>query len=349
MMAADQSQQGEVMKVKLKPLHEQVIVLTGATSGIGLVTARRAADAGARLVIAARNEEALRELCAELRERGSEATYVVADVGCEEDVRRIAKEAIRRFGAFDTWINNAGVAIYGKVEDVSIEDQRRLFDTNFWGVVFGSRIACEYLRERGGKLINLGSALSERSIPIQGVYSASKAALMGFTDALRMELEMDDAPVSVTLIKPGAIDTPYKNHAGNYIGVKGKNPPPVYAPDAVATAILHAAEHHTRDVVVGAGGKMTTVLGNMAPRITDKVMGKIMPKLQRTDEALAGISKGSLYEPGDDLEERGGYDQTFEHSLYSDVVRHKYRTAAVLTAAAALGTAAYVYSSRPRQ
>jgi short-subunit dehydrogenase len=326
------------MKVHLKPLKDQVIVLTGATSGIGLVTARKAAAKGAKLSLAARNEQALQELTEELKQIGADVIYTVADVGVEDDVRRIANATITQFGGFDTWINDAAVAIYGKVEDVTIEDQKRLFDTNYWGIVYGSRIACEHLRERGGKLINLGSALSERAIPIQGVYSASKAAVMGFTDALRMELEQDNAPVSVTLIKPGAIDTPYKDHAANYMGVEGKNPPPVYAPDTVADAILHATEHHIRDIVVGTGGKAITFFGNLAPGLSDKIMDKIMPKLQRKKEPVEGIVKGALYEPGEDLQERGGYKMTREQSLYTAAIRHK-----AVTATALVGAAAAVY------
>lgn len=323
---------------RFKPLSQQVVVITGATSGIGLVTARMAARKGARLVLAARDEQALGELKAELEASGAEVETVPADVSQESEVRRIADAAISRFGGFDTWVNGAAVSIYGKIEDVSVEDQRRLFDTNFWGIVYGSRIACEHLRQHGGKLINIGSALSERAIPIQGAYSASKAAIMGFTDALRMELEQDGAPVSVTLIKPGAIDTPYKDHAGNYMGVEGKNPPPVYAPETVARSILYAAEHHVRDIVVGAGGKLITTLGNIAPRLSDKVMGKVMPYLQRTDQPISGVRTGNLYAPGNNLKERGGYAVTLEHSLYSAAMRHKFLTAALLAGAA---TAAY--------
>lgn len=326
------------MNVRLKPLREQVIVITGATSGIGLVTARQAASKGARLSLAARNEDALKTLTEELQNAGCDAIYTVADVGIEEDVRRLADNTINHFGGFTTWINNAAISIYGKIEEVPIEDQKRLFDTNYWGVVYGSRIACEHLRKNGGKLINLGSALSERAIPIQGAYSASKAAIMGFTDALRMELEQDRAPISVTLVKPGAIDSPYKDHAGNYLNVEPKNPPPVYAPETVATAILHATEHHERDIVVGAGGKAITMLGSLVPRLSDKIMGKIMPKLQRTDKPASRDPEGALYEPGEDLHERGGYHMTFEHSLYSSAARHK-----AVTATALVGAAAAVY------
>lgn len=324
------------MRPRLKPLREQVIVLTGATSGIGLVTARMAAKRGARLVIAARSEEALRQLADELKAQGTEVSYVVADVGKEADVRSISDAALAQFGGFDTWINGVGIAIYGKVEEVSLEDQRRLFDTNYWSIVYGSRIACEHLRQHGGKLINIGSSLSERAIPIQGVYSASKAAVMNFTDALRMELERDGAPVSVTLIKPGAIDTPYKDHAGNYMGVKPKNPPPVYAPDTVARAILHAAEHHPREMVIGGGGKMITLMGNAMPWLSDKVMELTMDKLQRTSEPEPGIRRGALYQPGEDGHERSHYPVVLEHSLYSQAARHKAKLAAAIGAAALL-------------
>lgn len=155
------------MAIKLKPLNQQVIVITGATSGIGLCTARLAARRGARLVLAARNEDALGKLCHELSIAGTQCYYAVADVGDLDSVRRIASEALSAFGSFDTWINNAAVSIYGKFEDVPIEDLRRLFETNFWGVVYGSLIAARTLRIHGGALINVGSTLSDSAIPFR--------------------------------------------------------------------------------------------------------------------------------------------------------------------------------------
>lgn len=205
-------------------------------------------------------------------------------------------------------------------------------------MVYGSRIACEHLRKHGGKLINIGSALSERAIPIQGIYSASKAAVLGFTEALRMELMQDNAPVSVSVIKPGAIDSPYKQHAANYLDVEAKNPPPVYAPATVARAILHAAEHDVRDIVVGGGGKAITILGNLFPGITDRIMSWSMPLAQRTDKPEPGIRKGSLYEHGEDLQVRGGYGMTLEHSAYTAARRHP-----LIATAVAAGTAAAIY------
>lgn len=334
------------MPPSLKPIDEQVMVITGATSGIGLVTARMAAQQGARLVLAARNEEVLQDLTEEIEENGGTAGYAVADVGQDEQVRHIAEVAIERFGGFDTWVNNAAVSIYGGLTEIPLEEQRRLFDTNYWGVVHGSRVAVEHLRERGGALINMGSVLSDRAIPKQGPYCASKHAVKGFTDALRMELEEEGVPISVTLVKPSAIDTPYKEHAKNYLSKAPKNPPPVYAPEAVAEAVLHCAQHPKRDVVIGAGGKAVSLLGEWAPRLTDKIMEGVMHNLQQMDESPGDRDHHNLYEPVDDGEERGYYPHhVAESSLYTKAALHPVATA-LLTLGAGGAVAALLWGRR---
>jgi short-subunit dehydrogenase len=323
------------MNVQLRSLSAQVIVITGASSGIGLVTARMAARRGARLVLAARSEDALQQLTAEINSGGGEATYVVADVGREEDVRRIAEKAVERFGGFDTWVNNAGVSIYGNLIDVSLEDMRRLFETNFWGVVYGSLAAAERLRTRGGAIINVGSTLSDRAIPIQGIYSASKHAVKGFTDALRMELEAEGAPVSVTLVKPGAIATPYPQHAKNYMEREPTVPPPIYAPEVVAETILYCAEHPERDVFAGGGGKAISMSGHYAPRVTDKVMEWSMFEMQKSDEPPArSRDENGLYKPSGELRERGHYKvPIFERSIYTKASLHPFIAGAIIAGA----------------
>jgi len=334
------------MSVKLKSLDNQVLVITGATSGIGLCTARMAAKRGARLVLAARNEVALQKLTSEINLSGGNAVYVAADVGSEGDIKKIAAEALNKFGNFDTWINNAGVSIYGKLEEVPIEDFRQLFETNFWGVVYGSLVAARNLKINGGALINVGSTLSDRAIPLQGMYCASKHAVKGFTDALRMELEAENAPVSVTLIKPAAIDTPYKEHAKNYMDSKPENPPPVYAPETVAEAILHCAENPVRDVFIGGAGKAASMAGHYAPRLTDKYMENVMMKSQESEEASGTGEKESLYESNDaSLQERGGYDgHVAESSLFTTASLHPTITSAVATGAALAFGAGLAYS-----
>jgi short-subunit dehydrogenase len=288
-----------------------------------------AAKQGAKVVLAARNAPALHRLVHEIEEHGGQALAVPTDVTHDNDVHRLAEAAIRRFGGFDTWVNNAGISIYGRIEEVSLEDQRQLFETNFWGLVYGSKVAVDHLRRRGGALINVGSVLSDRAIPLQGMYSASKHAVKAFTDALRMELEHDGLPVSVTLVKPSAINTPYTSHARNYLPVEPQNPPPVYAPELVAHAILRAAQVPTRDIVIGGGGRAITMAGVYAPRLIDKVMEWTMFNLQKSKQA-SSRPHDALFEPGEDLHEEGDYPGYVRRtSTYLAASEHPIVTAAM--------------------
>lgn len=322
------------MRPRLKPINDQVIVITGASSGIGLVTARMAARRGARVVLAARNHDALRQAAEKItsdESNGGVATFVAADVADEPAVRRVAEEAVSRFGRIDTWVNGAGVSVYGRLMDVSLDDQRRLFETNFWGVVIGSRVAVPHLRH-GGALINIGSILSDRAIPLQGSYCASKHAVKAFTDSLRMELEHDGLPIAVTLIKPYSVDTPYAEHAKNYLATEPTFPLPVYAPEVVAGAILHCAEHPTRDVYAGGGAKMMATVGNLAPRLTDKMMETLFD-LQLSDRPDEDRTNHGLYGPISGLKERGGRAAyVAETSLYTQASLHPILTGAALAA-----------------
>jgi short-subunit dehydrogenase len=337
------------MQLRLKAIREQVMVITGASSGIGLTTARMAARRGARVVAVARNEDALRQLVAELSGQGHDATHVAGDVASEDDMRHVAHTAIERFGRIDTWVNNAGVSIFGRSEEIALEDQRRLFDTNFWGVVNGSLAALPYLRGRGGALINLGSEVSEVAIPLQGIYSASKHAVKGYTDALRIELEAEKVPVSVTLIRPAAIDTMFVMHAKNYMDVRPKLPPPIYAPEVVADAILFAAEHPRRDIYVGAASRLMKTGAHHTPRLVDRYLARFGIPQQRSNVPAPGIQEGSLHRHGEDLLEREGLPgHVMESSLYTRSAMH---SRSINTALMALGvfTAALWYGRRGAQ
>ena len=272
------------MKYQLKPVRDQVIVITGATSGIGLATARQAAKRGASVVLNARAGEDLKIVATEIAADGGQVAFVAGDVAEIGIVRALANAAVTEFGRIDTWVNNAGVSIYGLLADVSMEDARRLFDTNYWGTVHGSLVALPHLEASGGALINVGSELSETVIPLQGHYVASKHAVKGFTETLRIELEKERAPVSVTLVEPSAIDTPYPEHAKNYMDVEPTHQPPVYAPEVVARAILHCASHAHRTVRVGAGAKTFTLIEKLAPALGDKFKLATTFEGSRTDE-----------------------------------------------------------------
>src|SRR6185503_7374474 len=198
---------------------------------------------------------------------------VICDVADEAAVARLGEAALLAFGTLDTWVNNAGLSIYGKLAGIPLEDKRKLFDINFWGVVHGCRTAVRLMKDRGGVLINIGSEVSDVALPLQGIYAASKHAVKGYTDALRMELDHDDIPIAVTLVKPSAINTPFPEHARNYMkdGVPAL-PPPLYAPEVVADAILRCAEQPVRDDIVGGAGRIQVAMGNLTPRIADKYM-----------------------------------------------------------------------------
>ena len=326
--------------MKLKRLEDQVVVITGATSGIGLATARMAAKRGAKVVLVARTESALCSLTEELRAAGADAIYVKADVRVENDMKAVRDAACIEFGGFDTWVNNAAVSIYGKVTDVPIEDHRLLFETNYWGVVYGSLIAAEHLADKGGAIINVGSTLSDRAIPIQGTYSASKHALKGFTDALRMELEHDMSPVSVTLIKPATINTPYPQHAKNFLPTDPALPAPVYPPSIVAEAILYAAENSVRDLYVGGAAKALSMASYYAPNLTDKYMERTMFDADDRERHSSAQHK-ALHYPSGELKETGDYPgRVAKTSLYTKARLHPRITAGSLAfLATALGFA----------
>jgi short-subunit dehydrogenase len=280
-----------------KPLGAQVFVITGASSGIGLATAEAAAREGAKVVLVARSEPTLAEIVFRIGGGGREAMYVVADVAERDQVERVAEAAAKRFGRIDTWVNNAGVSIYGRLDQVSEEDSRRLFDTNFWGVVNGSLVALPYLKMSSGTLINVGSEVSDAYIPLQGMYTASKHAVKGFTDALRVEIkEIDKAPVSITLIQPTAVDTPYPQHARNYMTREPQLPSPRIDPSKVASAILRAATRELREVKVGAMARLNTTVAKLAPALGDKLAARLADRQQANEPPENPV--GALYRAG---------------------------------------------------
>lgn len=323
------------MAVSLKPINEQIIVIVGASSGIGLATARMAAKKGAKVVVAARNTDALKQLEQEISSSGGQALAVTADVTQQEQVELIAHAAIEKFGGFDTWFNNAGIGIYGKAEEVEIKDARQLFEINFWGEVYGTNAALPHLKKRGGALINMGSTESDRALPLHAFYAATKHAVQGYTDGLRMELEKEGAPVSVTLIKPGAIDTPFPEHAKNYMQKEANLPAPVYHPDVVARAVLHAASHPEREIWIGAGGKFIAASGKHAPRLTDKFMNAALYQQQMKDEPKR-IRRDALWGPGDGMRARGNHEgHVMKSSLYTTASLHPVLTGLIVGAASA--------------
>lgn len=257
------------MTITLKPLAEQVIVITGASSGIGLVTARTAAKAGASVLMVARSEDVLRGLVADWQDQGLRVEARAVDVGDAAGVEATAAYAVETFGRIDTWVNDAGVAIYAKLTDTPLDEHERLFRTNYFGTVNGCQAAIPHLAKQGGALITVASVVSDMSTPVMGAYAASKHAVKAYVEALRMELGEAGAPISVTLIKPSGIDTPIAQHAANHEGGEAQIPPPAYDPQLVADAILACAVRPMREVTVGGAGRAQALFAQHFPALWD--------------------------------------------------------------------------------
>ena len=336
-------------KATLKPLNQQSIVITGATSGIGLATARRAARAGACVFLIARGENDLKTLTEELQATGARAAWAVADVSDHAALAEAAEKCIRLFGGFDTWVNNAGVSIFGSIRVTTLEDQRRLFETNYWGVVNGSLVAADHLRLRqgGGAIVNVGSILSDAPLPIQGAYSASKHAVKGFTNALRMELMREGAPITVSLVKPAAIDTPYNRHARNLTGQAMQNPQPVYATHIVADTILYCAAHPIREITVGGGGRLIASFYSILPGLAEPLFARFAPSLMRDRSSAYQPYDDGLYDPSEDgLDEEVHYPMVRNFSALAEVRKHPGITSGVVAVLAGIGIAVVLLNQR---
>ncbi len=269
------------MSVKLKKVADQVIVITGASSGIGLATAEEAAKRGAKVVLAARSGQTLNDVVGRVTAAGGDAIAVPCDVTDRGQVDALAGAAVARYGRIDTWVNNAGLGMYGRLDESAEPDARRLFDVNFWGVVNGCLAALPHLKPKGGALVTVGSEVSDAFVPLLGIYVASKHAVKGYVDTLRVEVEeVDKAPVAVTLIQPTAVDTPFPQHARNFMDKEPKLPTPQIEPKDVAEAILAAAASHTRDKTVGIMSLVNTTIAKVAPSLGDKMSAKQVGNMQ---------------------------------------------------------------------
>jgi len=281
-----------------RPLHEQVVVILGASTGLGHATALEFARRGASVVLAARGEPELREVEQEIIQLGGRAYVVVTDVAEWSQVQALAQEAVAHFGRIDTWVNNAAVAEYATVESATIEEIERVIHIDLMGQIYGMKTVIPYMRQQGGgTIINIASILAEVSAPLLSGYSAAKHGIKGFADSLRLELKHEKSGIEVTTIIPPSMNTPFFAHSRSRLGVNPKPIPPVYAPEVTVNAIIHAAEHPQRDIVVSGAGKLLVWMSHVAPTLTDFYMlqnGRMF-KQQRSD--MPDDRQDNLYEP----------------------------------------------------
>ncbi len=293
------------MKIELKPIEQQVVAVVGASSGIGRETALQFAKRQAKVVVSARSESGLQSLVQEISQFGGSAIAIPADVSEFEQVQKIADKTVEYYGQLDTWVHTAATSMFAPFEQITPEEFKRVIDVNLMGQVYGAMVALPYLRQTGrGALIHISSVEARRSLPLQSAYAASKHAIEGFLDSMRVELQHEGVPISVTNVMPATINTPFYNKALTKLGVKPTGVPPYYQPDLVAAAILHAAEHPTRDLIVGDVGRFLDLLQKVSPHLADAMLNLIAVEGQRTSTAKSISDPNNLFEP------IAGYDRT---------------------------------------
>jgi len=272
-----------------KALSEQVVVIGGGSYGLGRAIAERAAARGAKVVIGARTQEALDDAAVDLA--------VETDVSDRAQVERLVAAAVERFGRIDTYIANAMVTVYAEAHRLEDDELRRVFDVNFFGGVYGYWSALPHLRESRGTYIQIASALSYRGIPLQAAYCSTKAALRTFFESARTELEKANAGVDISVILPGAINTPQFDRARQKMGLQPQPVPPIYQPEPFADAVLHCCERPVRELPIGWGAQKLLWGQKLSPRAGDLVLLRNGWKGQHTEDLKPTDSPDNLFEP----------------------------------------------------
>lgn len=311
-----------------------VVVITGASGGIGCATALLLARKGARLVLAARRQDALDEVARECEARGAVVVVLPTDVTDPAQVEDLARQAVGRFGRLDAWVNNAAVASYAPFLEIPLDDLRRVMDVNVMGYVHGARAALPVFGAQGeGTLVNVSSIVSGATMPYAHSYAMSKAAVRALSTSLRQELFLAHARgIHVCTVLPASIDTPFYRSAANATGGALRPIPPVYPAEQVARTIVSVLRRPRREVFAGRVGR-TIMLGSaLAPRVTERAMAIMVDRVQVSNRETPH-TRGTLDSPGDDTGAvSGGY-----HGRARQAARRGALAAGLVTAIAVRG------------
>jgi short-subunit dehydrogenase len=327
----------------------EVIVVTGASGGIGRATALAFARPGARIALLARGERGLAGAQREVEEAGAEALVIRTDVADAEQVERAAAQIEARWGAIDVWVNNAMATVFAPIADLSAEDLRRTTEVTYLGAAYGTMAALKRMRVRNrGVIVQVGSALAYRAIPLQAAYCAAKHALLGFTNSLRSELLHERSRVHVTMVHLSAFNTPQFDWSRNLVGMRAQPVPPIFQPELAAKAIVWAARHRRREVYVGWPAVKAVAANKIAPGVLDRILARAGYDGQITSEPLAQDACDNLYAPCDvDPGARGRFDAIArDRSWQWEVTKH--RSAIAVGAIALLGAWALARGPRRR-
>jgi short-subunit dehydrogenase len=272
----------------------KVVVMTGASSGIGRAAAKRFAARGARLVLAARRVEALEEVAIECRVLGGDAVIRQTDVTHEAEVQALAELALEQSGRIDVWVNNAGVTLFGSLENAPMEEHRQVIETNLFGAIYGARAVLPiFRRQKHGVMINVGSILSKIGQPFVPSYVISKFALRGLTEALRAEVA-DQYDIHVCSLLPFAVDTEHFESGANHVGRSARAMPPVQSPEKVARALVELAERPVRERHVPRAALLGLALHALFPRTVERILFDALARFHFSDGSLAS-TRGNLY------------------------------------------------------
>jgi NAD(P)-dependent dehydrogenase (short-subunit alcohol dehydrogenase family) len=326
----------------------RTVLITGASGGIGRATAREFARRGDRIGLLARGRTGLEATADEVRQLGGEAIPVSADVADHEAVHAAADEVEGRFGPIDVWVNVAFTSVFAPFAEIGPEEFRRVTEVSYLGYVNGTREALARMLPRDrGTIVQVGSALGERSIPLQSAYCGAKHAVNGFTSSVRTELLHNKSNVHVTVVQMPAVNTPQFSWVLSRLPKHPQPVPPIYQPEVAARAITYAADHPRRKQFYVGASTVGTILGNkVAAGLLDRYLARTGYDAQQTGTRASGSHPGNLWEPLDgrgpddhDFGAHGAFDdRSHERSAQAWLSRHPglaWSSAAVLLTAAA--------------